>query len=110
MDIFITIGTNLISAGMIEEKQGYFVVTEEGKKEFALHATADRSNLTMVGIGVAMVFFTISLELGILPQESVVFFGITLIVVGTLFLVVNRRNRPKLPPKVGVLLKELNRH
>lgn len=100
----------LISAGMIEEKQGYFLVTEAGKKEFALHATAYRSNLTMVGIGVAMIIFTVSLELGILPQESVVFFGITLIVVGSLFLFINRRNRPKLPPEVGVLLKELNRH
>jgi hypothetical protein len=100
----------LVDAGMIEEKQGYFMVTEHGKREFALHETAFRSNISMVAIGVAIIFFTISLELGLLPNESVIFFGITLIVVGSLFLVVNRRNRPKLPPEVGTLLKELNRH
>ena len=98
----------LISAGMIEEKQGYFLVTEEGKKEFALHSTAYRSNLSMVAIGVAMVFFTFSLSLGVLPKESVIFFGITLIVVGSLFLVVNKRNKPKLPAEARVLLKELH--
>jgi hypothetical protein len=64
----------------------------------------------MVAIGVAIIFFTVTLQLGVLPQESVVFFGIILVVVGSLFLVVNRRNRPKLPPEVGALLKELNRH
>ncbi len=99
----------LIGAGMIEEKQGYFLVTEQGKKEFALYSTAFRSNLSMVAIGVAIVFFTVSLELGILPQESVVFFGITLIVIGGVFLVVNKRSRPKISPAGKDLLKELNR-
>jgi hypothetical protein len=99
----------LITAGMIEEKQGYYLVTEAGKKEFTLQLTASRSNLTMVVIGVAMIFFTFSLELGILPKESVLFFGIVLIFVGALFLVVNKRNKPKMPPKARVLLKELNR-
>jgi hypothetical protein len=100
----------LVDAGMIEEKQGYILVTEQGKKEFALHETAFRSNVSMVAIGVAIIFFTVTLQLGVLPQESVVFFGIILVVVGSLFLMVNRRNRPKLPPEVGTLLKELNRH
>jgi hypothetical protein len=94
---------------MIEEKQGYFQVTDAGKKEFTLQATASRSNLTMIAIGVAMVFFTLTLELGILPKESVLFFGVVLIIVGALFLGVNKRNKPKMPPKARELLKELNR-
>ena len=98
----------LMNAGMIEEKQGYFQVTDAGKKEFTLQATASRSNLTMIGIGVAMVFFTLTLELGILSKESVLFFGVVLIIVGALFLGVNKRNKPKMPVKARDLLKELN--
>ena len=99
----------LTNAGMIEEKQGYFRVTEEGKKEFSLQSAASRSNMTMIGIGVAMVFFTLALELGILPQESVLFFGVALILVGSLFLVISKRSKPALPPEARVLLKELSR-
>src|SRR5208283_4452335 len=53
----------LLNAGMIEEKQGYYVVTDERKKEFALHSTASRSNSVMIFIGIAIVLFTFSLEL-----------------------------------------------
>ena len=52
----------LMSAGMIEEKQGYYLVTDTGKKEFALHSTAAMSNTIMVVMGIAMVFFTIGLR------------------------------------------------
>jgi hypothetical protein len=100
----------LISAGMIEEKQGYFLVTDTGKKEFALQSTASMSNSIMVVMGFAMVFFTLGLEIGILPQESVAFFGLALILIGSLFLVIGRRNRPELPVEARTLLKELNRH
>jgi hypothetical protein len=44
-----------------------------------------------------------------LPKESVLFFGVVLIIVGALFLGVNKRNKPKMPPKARELLKELNR-
>jgi hypothetical protein len=100
----------LMNAGMIEEKQGYFHVTEEGKKEFALHSTASISNTIMIFLGVAILFFTFSLEYGLLPKESVAFFGIALIIIGSVFLVVSRKNKPKLPDEARVLLKELNRH
>ena len=53
----------LMNAGMIEEKQGYFLVTDTGKKEFALYSTAAMSNTIMVVMGIAMVFFTVGLEL-----------------------------------------------
>ena len=99
----------LMNAGMIEEKQGYYLVTESGKKEFTLQSTASRSNLTMVVIGVAMIFFTLTLKLGILPIESVLFFGVALILVGSLFFVICRRSKPALPSNAKVLLKELNR-
>ena len=100
----------LINAGMIEEKQGWFLVTDTGKKEFALQSTASMSNSIMVVMGFAMVFFTLGLEIGILPKESVAFFGLALILIGSLFLVIGRRNRPELPVEARTLLKELNRH
>jgi hypothetical protein len=63
----------------------------------------------MVVIGVAMIFFTLTLKLGILPIESVLFFGVALILVGSLFFVISRRSKPALPSNAKVLLKELNR-
>ncbi len=100
----------LVSAGMIEEKQGYFQVTDQGKKEFALHSTASRSNEIMVLMGVAMIVFTFTLKFGILPDESVIFFGAVLIALGSIFWLVSRKNKPKLTPEAKELLKELNKH
>jgi hypothetical protein len=100
----------LINAGMIEEKQGHFIVTETGKREFALQSTAAMSNTIMVVMGIAMVFFTIGLDIGILPEYSVAFFGIALISIGALFLIIGRRNKPELPRQAKALLKELSRH
>lgn len=97
----------LMSAGMIEEKKGYYVVTEAGKKEFALHSTASRSNTVMVVIGIIMVGFTFLLEFGNLPKISLAFFGIALILIGSLFLILSKRNKPELPLEAKVLLKEL---
>ena len=100
----------LMNAGMIEEKQGYFLVTDAGKKEFSLHSTASRSNATMVLLGIAIIAFTVGLELKLIPVLSVTFVGIALIIIGSVFLLVDRRNRPALPPEAKVLLKDLNRH
>jgi hypothetical protein len=100
----------LIGSGMIEEKQGYYLVTETGKKEFALYSTAAMNNTIMVVMGIAMVFFTVGLDIGILPNESVAFFGAALISIGSLFLLISRRSKPKLPPNAKAILKELNRH
>ncbi len=99
----------LVSAGMIEEKQSYFLVTDTGKNEFALHSTASMSNTIMVVMGVAMILFTFGLSLELLPKESVAFFGVALIIIGFSFLLVSRRNKPKLPPEAKALLKELSR-
>ncbi|HTY74754.1 MAG TPA: hypothetical protein VMD05_04230 [Candidatus Nanoarchaeia archaeon] len=98
----------LITAGMIEEKQGYYLVTDTGKKEFALYSTAAMNNTIMVVMGIAMVFFSIGVDLGFLPKESVAIFGIILILLGSLFLLISRRNRPRLPPNAKELLKELS--
>jgi hypothetical protein len=100
----------LANASMIEEKQGYFLVTDTGKKEFALYSTAAMNNTIMVIMGIAMVFFTIGIDFGVLPKESVAFFGVLLIFIGSLFLLISRRNKPQLSPQAKVLLKELNRH
>ena len=98
----------LTSAGMIEEKQGQFIVTDQGKKEFALHSTAARSNSVMVFLGIAIIALTVALELKFVPILSVTFFGIALIIVGSIFLLVDRRNRPALLSDAKVLLRELN--
>ncbi len=100
----------LTNAGMIEEKQGYYIVTDTGKKEFALYSTAAMSNTIMLVMGVAMVFFTVGLNLGFLPKESVAFFGAALISIGSLFLIISRRSKPKLSPEARALVKELNKH
>lgn len=98
----------LVSAGMIEEKQGNYIVTDKGKKEFALQSTASRSNSVMVFLGIAIIALTVGLELNVVPILSLTFFGIALIIIGTVFLLVDKRNRPALPPEAKVLLKELN--
>ena len=100
----------LISAGMIEEKQGYYLVTAEGKKEFALYSTASMSNLIMIVMGIAIVVFTFSLELKLVPIISVAFFGIVLIVIGFSFLLLSKNSKPQLPPEAKDFLKEVNRH
>ncbi len=100
----------LMNAGMIEEKQGFYLVTDDGKKEFALHATASRSNSIMILIGIAIIAFTFGLEVGLVPIISVTFFGIALIIIGSLFLIISQRNKPKLTPEAKSLLKQLNRH
>jgi hypothetical protein len=99
----------LMNAGMIEEKQGYFLVTDTGKKEFALQSTAAMNNWIMVVMGVAMIFITVGLSYGFLPKESVAFFGAALILIGSLFLIISRRTKPKLTPEAKSLLKELRR-
>ncbi|HVP17194.1 MAG TPA: hypothetical protein VMT42_07490 [candidate division Zixibacteria bacterium] len=99
----------LMNAGMIEEKQGYFLVTDTGKREFALQSTAAMSNSIMVVMGIAMVFFTFGVSFGVIPEGTVAFFGVALIVVGSLFLLLGRRNRPELTLEAKILLKELGR-
>ena len=58
----------LMNAGMIEEKQGQFLVTDTGKKEFALQSTASMNNWIMVVMGIAMVFFTVGINSGIFAK------------------------------------------
>jgi hypothetical protein len=98
----------LADAGMIEEKQGYYMVTERGKKEFALHATASRSNLTMIIMGIVIIAFTVSIQFGVIPILSVSFFGVALIVIGVVFLALSRKSRPKLAPQAKELLKDIH--
>ena len=98
-----------MSAGMIEEKRGYFLVTDTGKNEFALQSTASMSNTIMIVMGFAMILFTAGLSLDILPEESAAFFGVALISIGFSFLLISRKNKPNLSPEAKTLLKELSR-
>jgi hypothetical protein len=100
----------LTNAGMLVEKDGYYVVTDTGKKEFALYSTASMSNWIMVIMGVAMVVFTVGISFELLPKESVAFFGGALILVGSLFLIIGRKSKPQLSSAAKAFLKELNRH
>jgi hypothetical protein len=97
----------LMGAGMIEEKNGYFLVTDTGKKEFALYSTASMNNWIMVIMGIAMVIFTFGIKFGFLPAESVAFFGAVLILVGALFLFIGKSSKPKMPTEAKTLLKQL---
>jgi hypothetical protein len=99
----------LISAGMIEEKQGNYLVTDSGKKEFALHSTAAMGNWIMVIMGIAIVVFTVGLSLGLLPSFTVAFFGISLIIVGSSFLLLSNATKPRLTAEAKKLLKEQNK-
>jgi len=99
----------LLGAGMIEEKGGYYQVTDTGKKEFALYSTASMSNWIMVIMGIAIVSFTIGLHFELLPVESIAFFGGALILVGSLFLLLGRQSKPKLSAEAKALLKEIGR-
>lgn len=99
----------LMGADMIEDKQGFYQVTDTGKKEFALYSTASMSNWIMVVMGIAIVSFTVGLHFELLPVESIAFFGAALILVGTLFLFIGNKSKPNLDPEAKALLKELNR-
>jgi hypothetical protein len=99
----------LVNAGMIEEKQSYFVVTDTGKKEFALYSTASMSNWIMVIMGVAIISINVGLSFGLLPRESVGLFGAALILIGSMFLFLGRRSKPNLSPKAKELLRDISR-
>ncbi len=99
----------LKSSGMLEEKDGYFTVTESGKKEFALQSTASRSNQIIVAIGIVLVAFTFLLELKLVPVAGAAVFGVALIFLGALLSIFSRRNKPELPISARVLLKELRK-
>lgn len=94
---------------MLEEKDGYFTVTENGKKEFAMQSTASRSNQIIVGIGIALIIFTFLLEIGWVPIEGAAVFGVALVFLGGLFSMLGRTNKPDLPISARVLLKELRK-
>lgn len=100
----------LQDAGMLEEKDGYFQVTENGKKEFALQSTASRSNQIIVGIGVVLIAFTFLLELHVAPVESVAVLGVAMLFLGGLLSILGRANKPELPISARVLLKELRKN
>jgi hypothetical protein len=100
----------LTNAGMIQEKDGYYQVTDTGKKEFSLYSTASMNNWIMVIMGIAIVSFTVGLHFEILPPESIAFFGGALILVGSLFLVLGRKSKPKLSSEAKNLLKEMGKH
>jgi hypothetical protein len=97
----------LIGAGMIEEKQGYYQVTDTGRKEFALYSTQSMSNWIMVIMGIAIVSFTVGIRFGFLPVESAAAFGVALILVGVSFLLLGGKSKPKLSAEAKNLLKEL---
>ncbi len=97
----------LIGSGMIEEKQGFYQVTDTGKKEFALYSTASMSNWIMVVMGIAIVSFTVGLHFELLPVESIAFFGVALILVGTLFLFIGTKSKPNLASRSKSLAKRI---
>jgi hypothetical protein len=104
----------LIGANMIEEKTGYYQVTDTGKKEFALYSTQAMSNWIMTIMGSAIVSFAVTLYVRVLPVEAVALlgalFGGALILVGGLFLLLGKKSKPNLSAEAKALLKEIGRH
>jgi hypothetical protein len=45
----------------------------------------------------------------LLPKETGALFGLALILIGSLFLLVNRKTKPRLSSEAKALLKDLNR-
>lgn len=99
----------LVDSGKLEEKDGYFTVTETGKKEFAFQSTASRSNQVLAATGIVLIACTLLIELKIAPLESIAVLGVALIFLGAFFSMVNKSIKPELPLRARILLKEQKR-
>ncbi len=100
----------LLESHMLQRDQGYFTVTDEGKKEFELHSSASKSTFIMIAVGLALIFVAVGLKLRIFPAEGVAILGVVLIYFGVLFSMISKRNEPKLPIGARVLLRKLRRY
>jgi uncharacterized membrane protein len=94
---------------MLKEEQDYFVVTDEGKEEFALHSTASKNNSLIISTGIILIFFSILIKIGFLPEQWIAVLGVGLIFLGYLSSMISRRNEPQLPIRARMLLKEMKR-
>jgi hypothetical protein len=99
----------LVDAGMLEEKDGYFAVTDVGKKEFAFQSSASRSNQVLAITGIILIACALLIELKMVPLESIAVLGVALIFLGAFFSMINKSIRPELPFKARILLKEQKR-
>jgi hypothetical protein len=99
----------LLEAGMMEDKDGYFTITANGKKEFSMQSTASRTNQIVVGVGITLIVFTFLVELGVVPIEGAAIFGVVLVFLGGFFSILAQANKPDLPISARVLLKELRK-
>ena len=99
----------LLSAGMIEEKQGYYYVTEEGKKEFALHSTAARSNRNDSHRYSDDCFYFFAGIRNCTKRECHIFWG-SANCYWFLVLVSEPKKQAKIALEAKDLLKELNKH
>lgn len=99
----------LLKSGMLREEHDYFVVTDQGKEEFALHSTASKSNSRIIAIGITLIFFFILVKIGVLPEQAIAVLGVVLVFLGYLSSMISKRNEPELPIRARILLKEMNR-
>lgn len=94
---------------MLQEEQEYFIVIDEGKKEFELSSTIFKNSLVMIVIGIILILFVLAFKLKILPEEAIAILGIAMIFFGSLSFMISRRNKPRLPIKARILLKKLGK-
>jgi hypothetical protein len=92
---------------MLEGKNSYLTITNEGKDEFELHSMLDTSGFAAIGVGLSMLLYYVLLRVGLLSVEGIPVIGAFLIVYGYIVIAIAEKNKPKLPVAAEELLEEL---
>jgi len=96
----------LLDSGMLVEKNGYIILTNEGKGEFEFYSTLFKNSIATFGAGIILLFYYLLLKFNLLTIDGIPMIGWILISVSALFLGIAKRNEPKLPIEARELLKE----
>lgn len=96
----------LLQLNLLEEKQGYFIVTSKGKEEFKLHSSLYNTGVAVIALGITLIFYSLLLKIGLLMEEGIAMIGYVLIVFGVLASMGAKKDEPKLSSEAKRLLKE----
>lgn len=100
---------HLTETGLIEQKNGYIAVTDEGKLEFRSTDTLSTFGLATVGIGISFFFWYVLFKLGYLNAEGVLGAGSVIVFIGFILYIQGKRVEPRLPPEARDFLKDLKK-
>jgi hypothetical protein len=99
----------LLQTNMLKKEGDYFVVTDEGKEEFAFSSPTLRHNFLIIGVGMILIIIYKLIIEEILPILAIEVFGMILTLLGILLIMFAKRNEPELPFRAKVLLKKIRR-